>query len=215
MIIDSEVQNIVKCFFEAKIIQISTQSTFKLTSGTNAPVYLDHRKIFSHNNLRKSLILKWAELLKNEVLDNLKPSQIVFAGTSTAGIAPAYALAEYFQSGFVYVRSKPKEHGLNSVIEGFIPSQAHIIVVDDMVTTGGSLLQACESIRSAGHQVLAATSISRHDLRKTNQAFLEKNVLLKSLFKTTDLFDIAYASSFVTGREMRVIMEWITQLDEK
>ena len=214
MILDSETHDIVRGFFEAKVLQISTNPMFKLTSGKNSPVYIDHRKIFSHSFLRKKVIAKWAKMLKAEFPNMFESGNIVFAGTATAGIAPAYALAEYFNSGFVYVRSKPKEHGLNSVIEGLLPANSNVFVVDDMITTGGSILQAAEYLQAEAIKSLVATSISNHNLKKAYESFSAKQLTCKSLFKTTDLFDIAYAKEFINGREMKMIMEWLTQLDE-
>lgn len=214
MILDSDIHDIVRGFIETKVMQISTNPMFKLTSGKESPVYLDHRKIFSHVTLRRKIIHKWAHFLKaefNGVFEN--GNNIVFAGTATAGIAPAYALAEYFNCGFVYVRSKPKQHGLASVIEGSLPTNASVIVVDDMITTGGSVIQAVEYVRMESVKNIFVTSISTHNLKKANDAFAANHVLARSLFKTTDLFDVAYAKEFITGKEMKMIMEWLTQLD--
>ncbi|BBH53498.1 orotate phosphoribosyltransferase [Fluviispira sanaruensis] len=214
MILNSDIQEIIQGFFEAKVIQIKTNPMFKLTSGKESPVYIDHRKIFSHPQLRRKVIKALAESLLAQYAKQFSQDNVVFAGTATAGIAPAYALADYFNSGFVYVRSKAKAYGLNSVIEGFIPSEAHVIVVDDMVTTGGSILQACEHVRNDGFQILTAVSLSQHSLKKMIEKFTLANVSLHSLFKTTDIFDIAYGKNLITGREMKLIMEWLTQLDE-
>ncbi len=214
MILDSDIHDIVRGFIETKVMQISTNPMFKLTSGKESPVYLDHRKIFSHVTLRRKIIHKWAHFLKaefNGVFEN--GNNIVFAGTATAGIAPAYALAEYFNCGFVYVRSKPKQHGLASVIEGSLPINASVIVVDDMITTGGSVIQAVEYVRMESVKNIFVTSISTHNLKKASDAFAANHVLARSLFKTTDLFDVAYAKEFITGKEMKMIMEWLTQLD--
>jgi orotate phosphoribosyltransferase len=214
MQITPQIKEIIKGFFEAKIIQINTHTMFKLSSGKESPIYLDHRKIFSYPNLRKLVIHEWAHLIKNEFKMYFeKEKNIVFAGTATAGIAPAYALAEFFSCGFIYVRAKAKEHGLKSMIEGVIPHAANIIVVDDMVTTGGSILNAVENLKQEGCKVLTTTSISYHNLNKTMSSFKEKDIGLLSLFKTTDILDIAYKMNFIDGREMQSIMEWLTSLD--
>ncbi len=214
MILDSETHDIVRGFFEAKVLQISTNPMFKLASGKESPVYIDHRKIFSHVFLRRKVVAKWAEMLKAEFPVLHESGNVVFAGTATAGISPAYALSEYFNSGFVYVRSNPKQHGLNSIIEGSLPANASVFVVDDMITTGGSILQAAEYIKSESVKSIIATSISNHNLKKAKESFVANNLTCKSLFKTTDLFDIAYAKDFITAREMKMIMEWLTKLDE-
>lgn len=214
MQITPNIKEIVKGFFEAKVIQINTTNRFKLSSGKESPIYLDHRKIFSYPKLRKIVMQEWSALIKSEFKSYIeKEKNIVFAGTATAGIAPAYALAEIFSCGFIYVRSKAKDHGLKSTIEGFVPHSANIIVVDDMVTTGGSILHSTDNLRQEGLNILTTTSISYHNLNKTMSLFKEKEVGLLSLFKTTDILDIAYGMNFIDSKEMRSIMEWLTSLD--
>ncbi len=214
MQITPQIKEIVKGFFEAKIFQINTNNLFKLASGKESPIYLDHRKIFSYYNLRKLVVQEWANIIRNEFKIYFeKEKNIVFAGTATAGIAPAYALAEAFSCGFIYVRTKAKEHGLKSMIEGYIPYDANIIVVDDMVTTGGSILSCAENLRLEGYNVLSTTSISYHNLNKTMSLFKEKEVGLLSLFKTTDILDVAYGMKLIDIKEMQSIMGWLTSLD--
>ena len=214
MQITPQIKEIIKGFFEAKVIQINTNNMFKLSSGKESPIYLDHRKIFSYPTLRKLVMQEWSTIIRAEFKTYFeKEKNIVFAGTATAGIAPAYALAEIFSSGFIYVRTKAKEHGLKSIIEGFVPHSANIIVVDDMVTTGGSILHSADNLRHEGYKVLTTTSISYHNLNKTMSLFKEKEIGLLSLFKTTDILDVAYGMNFVDSKEMRRIMEWLTALD--
>ena len=215
MQITPQIKEIIKGFFESKVIQINTNNMFKLSSGKESPIYLDHRKIFSYPSLRKAVIYEWANLIKINYKSYFeKEKNIVFAGTATAGIAPAYALADFFSCGFVYVRTKAKDHGSKSIIEGIIPHSANIIVVDDMVTTGGSILHSAENLRQEGYRVLTTTSISYHNLNKTNSLFKEKEFDLLSLFKSTDILDVAYGMNFVNSTEMKNIMAWLTSLDE-
>jgi orotate phosphoribosyltransferase len=207
-------KEIIKGFFEAKVVQINTNQLFKLSSGKESPIYLDHRKIFSYPSLRKLVVEEWANLLKFEYKSYFeKEKNIVFAGTATAGIAPAYALAEYFSAGFIYVRNKAKEHGLKSTIEGVIPRMANIIVIDDMVTTGGSILHSAENLRNEGYNILTSSSISYHNLSKTMNLFRSKNINLLSIFKTTDILDLAYGMNFIDDKELARIMEWIHNLE--
>lgn len=203
---------IIRGFFEKKIIQISTDPLFQLTSGKTAPVYIDHRKIFSFSELRKNVISEWAFELKKHFPLSSMHEKLVFAGTATAGIAPAYALAEHFQCGFVYVRNKPKEHGLKSAIEGVIPEGAQVVVIDDMVTTGSSILSAVQILKEQHIPILGASSISRHDLDKTNACFSQSNVNLVSLFKTNDVFLVACELGLISHKEFDVIQNWFSGL---
>ncbi len=214
MQITPQIKDIIRGFFESNVIRINAQNLFKLSSGQESPIYLDHRKIFSDPALRRLVVQQWAQLIQQEYKSYFeKEKNIVFAGTATAGIAPAYALAEVFSAGFVYVRMKPKEHGLKSLIEGSLPPLAQLIVVDDMVTTGGSILQCAENLRQEGYSVLTSTSISYHHLSKTMSLFKEKEIKLLSLFKTTTILDIAYGMGLVNTKEMQSIMEWLTNLE--
>lgn len=206
-------KKIIQEFFDKKIIQISTNPLFQLTSGKQAPVYIDHRKIFSFPELRRMVVSKWAFQLEKCVLAGSSP--IVFAGTATAGIAPAYALAEHFQCGFVYVRNKPKEHGLKSAIEGVIPQGAQVIVIDDMITTGSSILSAVEILRSEKIPVLFASSISRHNFKKTNANFFKADIDFISVFKTNDLFLNACEMGLITKLDFDVVTQWLLSLDEQ
>jgi orotate phosphoribosyltransferase len=240
--IDMTNKKIIQEFFDKKIIQISTNPLFQLTSGKQAPVYIDHRKIFSFSELRRMVVSEWA--LKLEEHSRLLSSPgaplsspgaplsspgaplsspgltrgstpIVFAGTATAGIAPAYALAEHFQCGFVYVRNKPKEHGLKSAIEGVIPQGAQVIVIDDMITTGSSILSAVEVLRSEKIPVLFASSISRHNFKKTNANFFKADIDFISVFKTSDLFLNACEMGLITKSDFDVVTQWLIGLDEQ
>lgn len=217
MLLSNEMKDIIQGFFSEKIIQISVNPLFKLASGKEAPLYLDHRKIFSHPKLRKQVLTAWATLLKDEsvVTQAQAKNTLVFAGTATAGIAPAYALAEQFSAGFVYVRNKPKEHGLKSTVEGFLPPHAQIVLVDDMVTTGSSVLQALDNVRQENANVTLVTSISRHDFKKTAAAFANKHVSITSLFKTKFLFETARTMNLLTAHEMSVVNAWLNQLDSE
>ena len=205
--LSAEIQEIVRQFFRYEIIQVSTDKPFELASGKFCPVYIDHRRLFSFPELRKSIVKLWAPLLIQQL--KKKPDmKVVFAGTATAGIAPAYALASYFDAGFVYVRSEAKAHGLGKIIEGVIPPDATVVIVDDIVTTGKSLLKATQNLRELGYKVSVATSITRHDLNITRTNIENAHLSLVSLFKTEDLFDAAYRLSIIDSKQMRGLMQW-------
>jgi orotate phosphoribosyltransferase len=208
MILDETFRDIIKGFFDHGIIQVNMQVPFVLASGKTSPVYLDHRRIFSVPDLRRKVLVRWAHLLNAEHRLSSEP-KLVFAGTATAGIAPAFGLAEHFGAGFVYVRSKPKDHGTGGMVEGILPPGSNVVIVDDMVTTGGSLLKAVTALQEKGAQVRLATSVSRHELKQTEQNFAKSHVSLVSLFKTTDIFDTAYRMDILDSKALRAIMAWL------
>jgi len=208
-------EQLIEQLFEKKVIQISTNPMFTLTSGKKAPVYIDHRRIFSFPDLRKQIISYWADQLECKYDLLTKKEDLVFAGTATAGIAPAYALAEHFQCGFVYVRSKAKEHGLKSAIEGVLSANAQVIVIDDMVTTGSSLLSAVERLCAENQNVICASSISRHALDSSAIKFQKAGVELVSLFQTNQMFQIALDKNAISKDDFSIIQNWLLELNKQ
>lgn len=212
---------IIKEFFSHHIIKVNTEEYFTLSSGLKLPIYLDHRLIFSFPSLREKVIKAWLMLIQDflskhiSVKDN---ENIVFAGTATAGIAPAYALSSHSNTGFIYVRDKSKAHGLKSQIEGFCTNDNQFIVVDDMVVTAGSILKSTQVLQDLyGIQnILCATSISCHESSKMRSIFKENNVHYFSLFTTFEIFDIAYNAHVINKHEYDAVVPCLKKLfDQK
>ena len=199
-------QKVIQEFFDKQIVKVNVSEPFILTSGKTSPVYIDHRKIFSFPMLRDLIFDLWTQVLTQNH-PNINYNHVVFAGTATAGIAPAYGLASKLGAGFVYVRSKPKGHGLKALVEGFVPEGSQIIVVDDMVTTGGSILQAVDSLKKEfPHSVvLCATSISRHESESTIKNFQDNHCSLVSLFRVPEIFEIAFNTGLIDKSTFEVI----------
>jgi orotate phosphoribosyltransferase len=212
MMSEQERRELVKLLFACRVVEVNVERPFVLASGKQSPVYLDHRRIFSHVELRRKTVAQWRQLLLDEGRGRISAETII-AGTASAGIAPAYALAEALGCSFVYVRDAAKGHGAGRRIEGIWSAAAKVIIVDDMVTTGGSLLQAASHLREEGAEVLFATSVSRHDFRATRANFQSQSMPLVSLFKTTEIFDAAHGAGLIGSREMRVVMDWMAAND--
>lgn len=205
--------DLVKGFFAHRIIEVNTRTPFVLASGKTSPVYFDHRRIFSLPKLRDAVVHAWAVKLSDALAAQgiSSGSEIVLAGTATAGIAPAYALAQAMGCAFVYVRSKPKGHGQGRMVEGAFDEVAHrpMVVVDDMVTTGGSLLESVRALRAEGAMLCLATSITRHDFAATRTRFAESSLNLVTLFTTHEIFDTASRLGLLGGDDLRVMMSWL------
>lgn len=212
---DSLSNEVVTGFFEHRIVEVNLETPFVLASGRTAPVYIDHRRIFSVPDLRRKVARLWADRVRSALSSHPQAGRIdaslVVAGTATAGIAPAYALAEELNCRFVYVRSKAKEHGTGQLVEGVWEPGSRVIVVDDMVTTGGSILEAARKLRDAKGTLLFASSITRHDFASTLERFKAERLELASVFKTTDVFDTAYRMNVIGSKEMRAVMAWLAQ----
>jgi len=215
--------DIVKAFFKHGVIKINTKEYFDLSSGLKLPLYLDHRLIFSFPKLRESIINAWTLLIKEKISEQLqgetleKNTNIIFSGTATAGIAPAYALSSHSKCGFIYVRSKKKEYGLNAQIEGMSGEQNQYVVIDDMVVTGKSVLNNCHVLKDLYglKSILCATSISCHESEKMRQTFEKNGIYYFSIFTTYEIFNIAHQTDVIDTETYQVIMECLKTFDKK
>lgn len=178
-------KEILTGFHKHEIYQINHEQPFLLASGQKSPLYVDHRKLWSIPHLRSLVTQAWAETLRPHLSDI---TSVTFAGTATAGIVPAYALAQYFQAPFVYIRSSSKGHGTKKMIEGILDSKNSIVIVDDMITTGGSLLQSAAHIPDQ-KQILCATSFTRSPSPDVDKNFASHHIPLVSVFTTDDLLN--------------------------
>lgn len=165
---------LVDLMFQYGCVCIDTDKGFALAAGGRSPVYLDHRRLFAVPGLRELALDLWTESLQGYLSrvvlkgDRFVAADWVIAGTATAGIAPAFGLAARLGCPFAYVRSGNKAHGLGRAVEGAEVGSSRVVVVDDMVTTGSSLLTAAHQLKREGAAVACATSfttrVARHEL---------------------------------------------------
>ena len=179
---------IIDLFFQYKICEINYENPFTLASGKKSPLYVDHRKIWSIPSLRKLVISEWKSCLEQH-LSNFKT--VTFAGIATAGITPAYALAVEFDSEFIYIRSSAKDHGTKKMTEGILNPNHSIILVDDMITTGGSLLKSSTYLPKE-NKIIFATSFTRSTDKSVDNLFSEYGFPLHSYMTTEDILNFTY-----------------------
>ncbi|WP_318279427.1 orotate phosphoribosyltransferase [Lentibacillus cibarius] len=147
-------------------IQVRTDDYFTWTSGIQAPIYCDNRLTMSYPNVRKQITSAFARMT-----EHLKRQPDVIAGCATAGIPHAAWLAERLDLPMAYVRSKPKAHGLGNQIEGQVNKGQKVLVVEDLISTGGSSIEAAKTLRDAGADVLGVAAIFTYGLQKAEQQF--------------------------------------------
>lgn len=210
---NTRLQALVDLFFAEQIIKVDSTSPFLLSSGAKAPIYLDHRRAMSSPRLRKLLVQMWAEQIEVKLKEmNVSPQQLVCVGTATAGIAPAAALAIHWDASFLYVRQKPKGHGLQQMVEGvFEPGRPHL-VIDDMLTTGQSLLKTVEVLRQLNTKMVCATTITTHGLISAHRKFENFKLPCVSLLQTPQILAVAQELGLISQADLRTVMSWLEKL---
>ncbi len=159
-------RKIANQLLQIKAIQLSPQKPFTWASGRKSPIYCDNRLTLSYPEIRTQI--------KNAFVEKIKglPGINLIAGVATAGIPHASIAADALELPLVYVRSKPKSHGKQNLIEGRIPEQKNrVMVIEDLISTGGSSLKAVEALRTAGADVLGVMAVFTYGLDESYDAF--------------------------------------------
>jgi orotate phosphoribosyltransferase len=187
---------------QIKAIQLSPQKPFTWASGLRTPIYCDNRVILSHPELRRFVIKGFVHLS-----EQFNPFNVV-AGVATAGIAHGVLLAEALNLPFVYVRAKAKEHGRKNMIEGQVPDHANVLVVEDLISTGGSCLSAVEALRDAGAAVVGVAAVFSYLLPAAKEAFTKANCPLATLSHYDALIEAAQLSGIIPETDMQTLQAW-------
>ena len=194
---------IAKQLLQIKAIKLQPANPFVWASGWNSPIYCDNRKALSFVEVRNFIKGEFARIAREKY-----PEAEVIAGVATGAIAQGALVADLLDKPFVYVRSAPKGHGLENLIEGdFRPGQK-VLVIEDLISTGGSSLKAVEALRSAGCEVVGMLAIFSYGFPVAAEAFAEAGVELTSLSNYQDLIGVAVAGGYVTSKDIATLQEW-------
>jgi orotate phosphoribosyltransferase len=177
---------------DARAVMLNLESPFRYASGILSPIYCDNRILISDPD-RRSLIVDGLTTL----VSDLAPTANLVAGTATAGIPWAAWIADRRRLPMVYVRAAAKEHGRGQRIEGRLPDPAVAVVVEDLVTSGGSSLSTVEALREAGAEVVGIVAIFSYGLRKADDALAAAGVPLRTLTGLRDLLRAAEETGYV------------------
>lgn len=187
---------------QIKAIRLSPQTPFTWASGLRSPIYCDNRLILSHPALRRYVIDAFVALSRQ-----FAPFDAV-AGVATAGIAHGALLAEALQLPFAYVRAKAKDHGRRNMIEGELAPGARVLVVEDLISTGGSCLTAVEALREAGTEVAGVTAIFSYAFPSAAQAFAEAACPWATLSNYPSLIAAAVENGYISADEQQALQDW-------
>ena len=188
---------------KVKAIKLSPSEPFTWASGWNSPIYCDNRITLSYPTVRTYIRQRLAEVIHEEF-----SSANLIAGVATAGIPQGVLVAQELGLPFAYVRSAPKDHGMNNMIEGEVKEGQKVVVVEDLISTGNSSLKAVEALRAAGCEVIGMVSIFTYGFEVANQNFKNANCKLISLSNYDDLIDQALESSCINPGEVELLKSW-------
>lgn len=175
---------IIKGLLEINAVSLNFEKPFVWASGIHSPIYCDNRKTLGHYNLRSSIAHGLSELIKMHY-----PEVQVIGGTATAGIPHATSIADRLQLPLVYFRSKAKDHGTQGKIEGDFKKGQSVVIVEDLISTGGSVIDSVKTAREAGLEVLGVVSIFNYQLASSVSNFNDEKIKWVSLLGFEDLID--------------------------
>lgn len=188
-------------------VELNPTDLFTWASGIKSPIYCDTRLTISDPVIRKQIAQGLASLIKN----NFGECEVV-AGTATAGIPHAAWVSDILEQPMVYVRSKAKEHGRGNQIEGKYTAGQKVVVVEDIVSTGGSSITAVEALRAAGCEVLGVVCVYTYNLPKAEDAFDAADVKYASLTNFDYLIEAANESGAIQEDQIPFLKDWHAKL---
>jgi orotate phosphoribosyltransferase len=194
---------IAEKLLQVKAVALKPQGFFTWASGWKSPIYCDNRKVLSHPFVRDFIKSE----LCNVVFEKFEQAELL-AGVATAGIPWGAMVSDQLKLPFIYVRPKPKEHGLGNQIEGeFLPGQK-VVVIEDLVSTGKSSLQAVDALLDKGLNVIGMVSIFTYGFPVAQQEFDKKSIKYYSLTDYSSLLSLASAQGTLTAQELALLESW-------
>lgn len=194
---------IARNLLEIKAVQIRLDPPFTWASGLFSPVYCDNRLILSQVQVRNYVKVALTQLSSSfEKFDSV-------AGVATAGIPHGALLADALSLPFVYVRSSAKSHGRQNKVEGSLPAGSHCLVVEDLISTGGSSLEACATLKSQGWHVVGVIGIFTYGFPSAHARFEEAGIPYQTLTNFSTLLQVATHDRTISPDQESLLQQWI------
>ena len=194
---------LAKKLLKISAIKLQPDAPFVWASGWNSPIYTDNRVTLSYPDVRNFIKIELSRL----IAENFGEAQVV-AGVATGAIAQGALVADSLGLPFVYVRSTPKDHGLENLIEGNINPGQKVVIVEDLVSTGKSSLKAAEAVRNAGGQVVGMVAIFTYEFPIATQAFKEAGVQLITISNYSAMIQAAVETNYVKPSDVEALEQW-------
>jgi orotate phosphoribosyltransferase len=196
-------REVAEYLLEIKAVVLNAKEPFTWASGLKSPIYCDNRKTLSYPKVRTYIKTAFAETIAEE----FKQCDVI-AGVATAGIPHGVLVADVLNKPFVYVRDKAKGHGLENQIEGRLERGQRVVVIEDLISTGGSSLKAVSSLREAGAEVLGLGAIFTYGFGTSVKAFAEAECKFFTLSDYASLLDVALKHDYIKPEDRDTLLLW-------
>ncbi len=196
-------RKIAEFLLQSKAIKIETASPFLWASGWKSPIYCDNRKTLSYPDTRSYIRNQYAEAIQQNFSD-----VDLIAGVATGAIAQGALVADIMGLPFIYVRSSAKKHGMENLIEGYYESGQRVVVIEDLISTGGSSLKAVQALKKAGCDVLGMVATFTYGFNEADQNFKQHNVKLITLSDYDTMLEQALESGYIQSSQIELLKKW-------
>jgi orotate phosphoribosyltransferase len=203
MTITTNSKAVAEKLLQVQAIRLSPKDPFTWSSGWKSPIYCDNRKVLSFPYIRDFIKSEMCNVLFGDF-----PEAALLAGVATAGIPWGAMAADQLKLPYIYVRSKPKEHGLGQQIEGHYEPGQPTVVIEDLISTGKSSLQVVDILKQAGLNVIGLVSIFNYGFELASQAFEKAEVPFRSLSDYPTLIRLALEKKLISPQEETVLAKW-------
>jgi len=200
----NDAKRIAASLLDIKAVSITSRDNlFTWVSGIKSPIYCDNRKTISYPEVRNVIADQFSELIKEKYAD-----AEVIAGTATAGIPHAAWVADRLNKPMVYVRSKPKGHGQGNQIEGDLVKGQKVVLIEDLLSTGGSSLEAVKALQEAGAEVMVVLAIFSYKFPIVDERFEAAEMAYETLTNYEVLLPLAVEMGYVKAEDQEALLEW-------
>ena len=204
MVLDKKVaRQTINYLTQINAIKLNTKNPFTWTSGIKSPIYCDNRLILSYPDIRKFIADEMADIVKN-----LYGEKISIAGVATGAIAIGAMIAERLNLPYAYVRPEPKGHGLKNQIEGSIQGGSNVVVIEDLISTGKSSLNAINALKSERYNVMGMLSVFSYNFEFANKKFENENISINSLSDYNSLLEKIQSEGSLNEIEINRLKKW-------
>ena len=204
MVLDKKVaEQTVDFLTQINAIKLNTKNPFTWTSGIKSPIYCDNRLVLSYPKIREFIANSMSQIIKNKY-----GNDISVVGVATGAIAIGIMIAERLNLPYAYVRPEPKDHGLKNQIEGNINKNSNVLVIEDLISTGKSSLNAINALKSNGYNVIGMLSIFSYNFEFANKKFNSEKITVNSLADYNTLVEIIQSNGDLSHEEISRLKKW-------